>query len=81
MITFENIKEVLKDKLPWISYDEISNETHLRDDLGIDSLRLVDIIVAIEEKYDIEFDESDLEPSKLQRVCNLVEITDKTIAG
>lgn len=58
---------------------ETTAGTLLKDDLGIDSLRLVQIMVAIEQKYGIEFDVEDLDPRLFERVSDLVAVTEKTI--
>ena len=52
--------------------DSIPNgEASLRDDLGIDSLRLVELIIALEDEFSVEFDESDLDPAALQTVDDI----------
>jgi len=45
-----------------------------KDDLGIDSLRMVELIVAIEDAYNIVFDESDLDPERLATVGDLYDL-------
>lgn len=43
----------------------ITEEMLLKEDLGFDSLKLVQLLVLIEEKMGFEFEESDLDPSSL----------------
>ena len=45
----------------------------------MDSLSLVAVIVGLEEKFGIEFNESDLDPSKIVRVQDLVELVGKYV--
>ncbi len=51
--------------------EPLSPRTKLKDDLGFDSLKIVELIVALEEELDICIDDSDLEPSRLQTVDDL----------
>ncbi len=50
---------------------EIKNDMLLKEDLGIDSLKLVELLVILEEEFEIEFDEGDLDPSKLVSVQDI----------
>jgi len=81
MAEFAKLVDLLKEKLPSARGLEITNETLLRDELGLDSLRLVDVLVSIEEAFDIIFDESDLNPSALRNVGDLLNIIDKTLSA
>lgn len=57
---FEEIKNMLAEQLG-VSADSINEETSFKDDLGADSLDLFEVIMALEEKYDIEIPTEDLE--------------------
>ena len=46
-------------------------ETRLREDMGVDSLKLVELMVGVEEALDIEIRESDLDPDTYQTVGDL----------
>jgi len=50
---FEKLKKVIAEVLN-VDPDEITMETRFQDDLGADSLDLFQIIMGIEEEYDIE---------------------------
>lgn len=52
---FEKIKEIIAESLS-VDEDEITMETTFIDDLGADSLDVFEIIMAIEEEFDIEID-------------------------
>jgi len=45
--------------------------------IGIDSLKSVELIIAFENEFNITFDISDLDPSKLQTVGSIVELVEK----
>lgn len=55
-------------------------DVRLEDELaliGIDSLKRVELIVAIEDAFSIIFDDSDLDPSQLVNVSDVVKLTEK----
>ena len=57
----EKIAEIIEEQLGTVSKDEITEETSFKDDLGADSLDLFELVMALEEEYDVEIDSSDLE--------------------
>lgn len=70
----EKVNEILKKK----SFcDEITSELKLREDLGLDSLNMVELMVEIEDKYNIEIEESDLDPAALQTVSQIYDLIEK----
>lgn len=60
---FEKIKEILVEQLG-VSEDEISMEASLMDDLGADSLDLVELVMAMEQEFDLEISDEDAEKIK-----------------
>ncbi len=56
----ERIKEIMEEKLS-LDGAEITLETSFKDDLGVDSLDLFDLVMALEEEFDIEIPSEDLE--------------------
>ena len=59
-MVFEKIKEILVDQLN-IDESEITMGSAFIDDLGADSLDIVDLIMTIEEEFDIEIPEDEVE--------------------
>lgn len=55
----------------------ITKSLSLVGDMGIDSLRMVELIVALEERFNITFKESDLDPDTLNTVGDLYMIIEK----
>lgn len=55
----ESLKTIIKNKL--IVKDEIVNGTKLTEDLGADSLDLVELVMQIEEEFDIEIPDEEFE--------------------
>ena len=67
---FEKLKKVIADVLN-VDPDEISMETTFVDDLGADSLDVFQIIMGIEEEFDIEIATEEAE--KIVTVGDAVE--------
>ncbi len=65
----EKIKIIIVDKLS-VEPDEVVPEASFVDDLGADSLDLVELIMAMEEAFDIEI--SDDQAEKLQTVQDAI---------
>ena len=53
---FEKLQEIIIDALGTVSKEEITMDTKFVDDLGADSLDIYQIIMGIEEEFDIEID-------------------------
>lgn len=56
----ERVKQIIAEKMN-VSEDEITEDTVLTDDLGADSLDIVDLVMAFEEEYDVELPTEELE--------------------
>ena len=67
---FEKLQEIIADVLN-VETDDITMETTFVDDLGADSLDIFQIIMGIEETFDIEIDNEDAE--KIRTVGDAVE--------
>ncbi|MDE0885626.1 MAG: phosphopantetheine-binding protein [Myxococcota bacterium] len=56
---------VVKILTPWVKNDEalqaVSLETNILDDLKVNSARLVDVVIAFEDEFDIEIDDEDVD--------------------
>ena len=55
----EKMKEILAEQLG-CDADMITEETSFKDDLGADSLDLLEVIMALEDEYGIEMNTEDL---------------------
>ncbi len=72
-MSFEKIKEIIIEQLG-VEGEQISMETHLMKDLEADSLDAVEIIMAIEDEFEIEIPDEDAE--KFQSVGDIVKYVD-----
>ncbi|MDD4199890.1 MAG: acyl carrier protein [Eubacteriales bacterium] len=75
-MVFDKIKEFVVEQLG-ISEDEIQLEKNLMKDLEADSLDAVEIIMAIEDEFDIEIPDEDAE--KFQTISDIVNYVEKAI--
>jgi acyl carrier protein len=55
------IKKVIAEKIPGLDIEDIQPEASLIGDLGADSLTIVELIMSMEEIFDIEIDDEDAE--------------------
>ena len=56
----EKMQELIADQLS-VDADSITESSNFKDDLGADSLDLYELIMALEEEYDVEIPTDDLE--------------------
>ena len=57
--------------------ENITLAAELRDDLGLDSLQMVNLLIALEEVFQIELEETDIDPSSLRTVKDVISLTKK----
>ena len=69
-MVFDKIRDIIAEQLG-IDTDDILMETNLTKDLEADSLDAVEIIMAIEDEFDIEIPDEQAE--QFQLVSNLVK--------
>lgn len=74
MTTFEQVQEILIEQLG-ISAEEVVETAKLQDDLGVDSLGVMDIIMDIEDKFEITVPEEAV--SEIVTVKDLVTKIEK----
>ena len=55
----EKMKEIIADQLG-VSEDEVTLEASFKEDLDADSLDLFELVMALEEEYDVEIPTDDL---------------------
>jgi acyl carrier protein len=72
----KRIKEIVAEQLG-VDEAQVANESSFMDDLGADSLDTVELVMALEEEFEIEISDEDAE--KIQSVQDAIDyITDHT---
>ncbi|MBR4642373.1 MAG: acyl carrier protein [Selenomonadaceae bacterium] len=73
MSTFDRVKKIVKEQLG-VEEDEIQMSSTFVDDLGADSLDIVELIMAFEEEFNIEIPDEQAE--KIKTVEDVVKYID-----
>jgi acyl carrier protein len=71
---YEKLKGIIVEQLG-VKEEEISPEAHFADDLGADSLDIVEMIMAVEEEFGIQV--SDDEAETLQTVQDVAKFIEE----
>jgi len=76
--TLERVKKVVADRLK-VSGDEVTEEASFVDDLGADSLDVVDLVIGFEDEFEIQIPDEDAE--KIQTVGQATSYIDGKLGG
>ncbi len=72
-MVFDEIKEILVEQLS-VKESDIEMSSHLAEDLGADSLDAIDIVMSIEDRYEIEVPDEVVEKMKtVEDIVNYIE--------
>lgn len=66
----EKLKKIIVEQLAIDNPDAITEEANFKDDLGVDSLDLFELVMALEEEYGVEIPSEELE--KIQTVQDVM---------
>ena len=62
-MTFDKIKELIVDQLD-VEEDKVTMEANIQDDLGADSLDIVDLVMSVEVALEVKIEDEDVENIK-----------------
>ncbi len=60
---FEKVREILMDQLD-VEEDAVTMDSNIQNDLGADSLDIVDLVMALEEEFDCDIPDEEIENIK-----------------
>lgn len=78
MAVEDRIKEIIVDQLG-VTEDEVVPEASFIDDLGADSLDIVELVMAMEEAFDVEIPDDDAE--KIQTIGDAISYLKEKLAA
>lgn len=70
MNTYETVREIIMENLG-VDESELTEDTNLVEGLGIDSLDMVELAMELEDEFDMEIEDEEME--QLQTVKDIVE--------
>lgn len=76
--TFEKVKKIVTDQLE-VKEEQVTPEAKFADDLGADSLDTVELVMALEEEFDIEIPDDAAE--KIETVQSAVDYIESKVAA
>lgn len=77
--TLERVRAILAELLHLESKDSVSPDASLREDLGVDSLGMVDLVTLLEEEFSIRF-ATNTDLSEIQTVTDVSALVEERIA-
>lgn len=78
MEIFNKVKNILSELT---TSSSIETNDELQNDLGLDSIRLVTLLIMIEETFEITLEESDMNPFDLIKVSDIINLVEKYAGG
>lgn len=75
-MVFDKVKDIIVDQLD-VEANDIKMESSITDDLGADSLDVVDLVMSIEEEFDIEIPDEQVE--NVKTVGDIVKFIEENV--
>ena len=72
-MVFDKVKELIVDQLD-VEEDAVKTESVIIDDLGADSLDVVDLVMSIEEEFDIEIPDEYLLITEMNTLSKMTDV-------
>ena len=74
MDTKEKVFSILKDLA---CAEEITEQSSLQEDVGLESLNMVTLLIELEDGFGITLDESSMNPFDLVTVADVIDLVDR----
>ena len=76
-MVFDTVKNLISELLG-VEADDITEASNIQDDLGVDSLDVVNLVMALEDEFDIEIPEDQVK--NIKTVGDIVKFIEDTMA-
>ncbi|MBE6880025.1 MAG: acyl carrier protein [Ruminococcaceae bacterium] len=73
-MVFEKVKSIIVDQLD-VDESAVTEASNIQDDLGADSLDIVDLVMSFEEEFDLEIPDEQVE--KIKTVGDIVKFIEE----
>lgn len=73
-MVFEKVKSIIVDQLD-VDENDVTEAANIADDLGADSLDIVDLVMSFEEEFDLEIPDDQVE--KIKTVGDIVKFIEE----
>lgn len=75
-MVFDKIKDIIVEQLD-VEEDAVTMEASITEDLGADSLDVVDLVMSIEESFDVEIPDEEVE--NIKTVADIVKYIENKV--
>jgi len=75
-MVFKKVKDIIVDQLD-VDADKVKMEASIADDLGADSLDMVDLVMSLEEEFDVEIPDEQVE--NVKTVGDIVKFLEENV--
>ena len=75
-MVFDKVKKIIVDQLD-VEEDKVTEAASITDDLGADSLDVVDLVMSFEEEFDMEIPDDQVE--KIKTVGDIVKFIEEKV--
>lgn len=75
-MVFDKVKKIIVDQLD-VEEDKVTEAASITNDLGADSLDVVDLVMSFEEEFDIEIPDDQVE--KIKTVGDIVKFIEEKV--
>lgn len=75
-MVFDKVKKIIVDQLD-VEEDKVTEAASITDDLGADSLDVVDLVMSFEEEFDLEIPDDQVE--KIKTVGDIVKFIEEKV--
>ena len=75
---FDKVKSIIVDQLD-VDEDKVTLNANIQDDLGADSLDIVDLVMSVEDEFDLEIPDDQVE--NIKTVGDVVKYIEENTEG